>query len=85
MHTAASETIAEQVGKIVDYGKEQGEFSLTVALDSHGDYSSALIFGREASDSPMAGGASYGYGASIPEALAQIIDECRIERKTLGY
>ena len=85
MHTAASQTIAEQLGKIVDYGKEQGEFSLTVALDATGDYSSALIFGREAPDSPMAGGASYGYGKSIPEALSQIIDECRIERRTLGY
>lgn len=85
MHTAASETIAEQLGKIVDFGKEAGEFSLSVALDANGDYSSAFIFGREDIDSPMAAGASYGYGHSIPEALGQIIAECRIERRTIGY
>lgn len=85
MHTAASQTIAEQIGKIVDYGKEQGEFSLTIARDATGDYSSAFIFGREDIESPMAGGASYGYGDSIPRVLDQIIEECGITRRTLGY
>ncbi len=86
MHSAAAETISEEIGRLVDYGKAQGTFSLTVALDENGDYSGAFIFGREAEDSPMAGGASYGYGKSIPEVLGQMIAECRIpQRETLGY
>jgi hypothetical protein len=81
MHSAAAVTIGELMGKLIEYGKTQREFSLTVALDANGDYSSAFIFGREAEDSPMASGASYGYGGSVPECLKQMIEECGVERR----
>jgi hypothetical protein len=82
MHDAAASTIAEYLGLIHDYGKEQGTFSLALILDEAGDYSSAFVFGSEAPDSPMAGGASYGYGKTLVEALKGIVDECLlIERR----
>lgn len=59
--------------------RNQGGGTLTVVLDEAGDWAAAYVFGREADDSPMAGGASYGVGASPYEALRMIVDECRLE------
>ena len=86
MHDAAASTIAEYVSLIHDYGKEQGTFHLSIVFDEAGDWSTAFVFGREASDSPMAGGASYGYGKNLIEALRGIVDECRlIEKRTQSF
>lgn len=81
MHDAAASTIAEYVGLIDDYGKEQGSYNLVVGRDERGDYTTAFVFGREAPDSPMAGGASYGADRTLAGALRQIVDECRLLEK----
>lgn len=81
MHDAAASIIAEYVGLIHDYGKEQGTFHLSVVFDEAGDYSTAFVFGHEAEDSPMAAGASYGYGKTLVEALKGIVDECHLIEK----
>lgn len=38
----------------------------------------SVTFGHEAPDSPMAGGASYGHGITLTEALNEIREELRL-------
>jgi hypothetical protein len=42
------------------------------------EMAAAYTFGREADDSDMAAGASYGYGSGIGEAMSVIIRELRL-------
>lgn len=76
MHPAEVATLGEWLARIVTYGKSQGTFSLTLALDEAGDWSSAFMFGSEAADSPMVGGVSYGWEKTAVEALRAIAKEC---------
>lgn len=56
---------------------EGGRVVLSHDPDRHEDESwvVGIEFGKEAPDSPMAGGAAYGTGGTMLEALQQAVDE----------
>lgn len=76
MHDYEVSTIGELVGKLVEYGRGQGTFSLSLVLDEAGDYSGMFNFGREAEDSPMVAGSSLGHGPTVIDVLKQMVKEC---------
>lgn len=49
--------------------------SLHVVHDKAGDWSVSAQFGREAPDSPMAGGALYGYGSTPQDAIQEALND----------
>lgn len=49
--------------------------AISIVHDDAGDWSVAVQFGREAEDSPMAGGALYGYGATAEAAVQEALDD----------
>lgn len=53
----------------------QGTFALI--LNSRGEWLVAAEYGKEASDSPMVGAASYGIGQSANDAIQMVLDETR--------
>lgn len=55
----------------------EGTFAL--GHGQKGEWSAMLNFGREAPDSPMAGGSALGSGKSAEEAIDGVIAEARIE------
>lgn len=68
-----------QLAAIAKFCRERGgAFSLGYS-DASGDWSAMLNFGREAPDSPMAGGSALGSGDTPEECLAGLIDEAKIE------
>ncbi len=60
------------------YLAKQGEGTMLLSLDEKGEWSCALTFGREAPDSPMAGGAAYGFGPTVDDALVEALTECGV-------
>lgn len=62
--------------RLAEYVTKNGGGSIAAGLDENGkEWMSSVIFGREAPDSPMAGGAAHGVGA-LDEALFQAASEC---------
>lgn len=59
------DTLGEQGGSLAINGEDDGEWIV------------AIEFGREADDSPMAGGAAYGAGSTMAEALDSAAKELR--------
>jgi hypothetical protein len=57
--------------------EQEGTFALGVG--QRGGWSAMLNFGREAPDSPMAGGSAIGTGDTAAEAVAQVVEEAKIE------
>jgi hypothetical protein len=55
----------------------EGTFALGVG--QKGGWSAMLNFGREAPDSPMAGGSAIGTGATAAEAVAAVVEELRLD------
>lgn len=76
MHDYEASSIGELAGKLIEYGRGQGTFSLSLVLDEAGDYSGMFNFGQEAEDSPMVAGSSLGYGSTLIEVLKQMVKEC---------
>lgn len=63
--------------KIVEHmQKVEAGGALTLVLDEAGDWSASYVFGQEAEDSPMAGGAAYGYGPTADLTLGAIARDC---------
>lgn len=58
----------------------QARLGISVARDEPGrrEFVVGYEFGREAPDSPMYAGASYGAGATLGAALEQVKRECRL-------
>lgn len=56
-------------------GLEENEGSFTMYYDAERDWTVSIIFGREAEDSPMAGGAAFGLGSSAYDAMAEALTE----------
>lgn len=60
-------------------GKEGG--SIAVNFDPQTEeWNLSVVFGSEAADSPMAGGAAHGVSKDLEEALGQVADECGLNR-----
>jgi len=59
--------------------ENEGAFSLGFGLRGGPHWSAMLNFGREAPDSPMAGGSALGSGDTAEEAIDGVIGEARIE------
>lgn len=68
--------LAEQGGKIViSHHARQGRDGLQVSARENDPWVVGIEFGQEAPDSDMAGGAAYGMGETMLEALQQAVDE----------
>ena len=50
-------------------------YEIVLSQTISGGWVAACVFGREAPDSPMAGGAAYGDGDTADTALSQVLDE----------
>lgn len=61
----------DALDRIIDTLEGGGNFGMG-RKDENGDWIAASEFGREAPDSPMAGGAAYGAGDTADEALVQL-------------
>lgn len=63
--------------KIIEtIGSDTGMLSICHDPDSDSDFwLVGLEFGREAEDSPMAGGAAYGTGKTLAEAAERVAEE----------
>lgn len=57
--------------------ENEGTFAL--GIGEKGGWSAMLNFGREAPDSPMAGGSALGSGDTAEEAIDGVISEAKIE------
>jgi hypothetical protein len=57
--------------------EHEGTFAL--GIGQKGGWSAMLNFGREAPDSPMAGGSAIGAGDTALEAIDGVISEAKIE------
>jgi hypothetical protein len=67
-------TGTEALRLIVDHAEDQEQATLGLVLQN-GEWSAAYTFGREAPDSPMAGGAAYGMGETVGDALRGILED----------
>lgn len=68
--------------RLAVYVTEKGGGSIATGLDESGkEWMASVIFGREAPDSPMAGGAAHGVGV-LDEALFQAASECGLTKGT---
>jgi hypothetical protein len=67
----------EKLSAIMGHAERQGRYRLTLGTTETESFV-GYEFGREAPDSPMYGGASYGIGDTLDEALDQVIDEVGI-------
>lgn len=68
--------------QLAAYVTENGGGSIATGLDESGkEWMVSVIFGREAPDSPMAGGAAHGVGV-LDEALFQAASECGLAKGT---
>lgn len=60
----------EKLAKVIDKAEElDGNVALTRQGYGDGEWSIGIVFGEEAPDSPMAGGASYGAGDDLNSCL----------------
>jgi hypothetical protein len=65
---------AKFFGLLSDFVQKQEEGSIGLGFNAEGWHVS-VVFGREAEDSPMAGGAAHGSG-TLEEALRSAAEEC---------
>lgn len=73
-------TPAEVFERLAKYVTGHGGGSIAVGMDDqNGEWLASVIFGREAPDSPMAGGAAHGVG-TLGEALFQAASECGLTK-----
>jgi hypothetical protein len=68
-----------KLDSLFEHMETQEVFGLSVIRNEDTkEVSIAYEFGREAPDSPMAGGASYGIGDTIEEALVDVYNDLHI-------
>lgn len=74
---APVDDVAIALDALTEYveGQQEGQIVLTRTGD---EWVIGATFGREAEDSPMAGGATYGHGATLAEALAAPARDLRL-------
>lgn len=65
---------------ITGLAREGGGFGIVFNME-RGKWFTSLEFGREAEDSPMAGGAAYGVSATAEEAIRQIVEQTGWDRR----
>ena len=73
------EMTLEKLAAIIGHAERQGPYRFGFGYDD--DQKAFFVgyeFGKEAPDSPMFGGASYGSGETLDQALDEVIKECRI-------
>lgn len=69
-------TTGELLERLAKYVSDQGSGSIALGPDQNNEeWSISVVFGREAPDSPMAGGAAHGIG-TLEEAVEQAAKDC---------
>lgn len=71
-------TTGEKFERIMGYVQSQGSGGVSFSFDDDGAWSGMAVFGKEAIDSPMAGGASHSIGATLDEAVETMARELRL-------
>lgn len=67
----------DRLNTIIAGLRQAGGGGFSLALHDDGQWMAATEFGREAPDSPMAGGASYGMGPTAHAAVDMVLAETR--------
>lgn len=68
-------TVGEVFEMLAEYIDERGGGSIGFGVNE-GEWTVSAIFGQEAEDSPMAGGAAHGIASTLAEAVEQAAGEC---------
>jgi hypothetical protein len=68
----------ERLEALFDHMKKQEVFGFAVVRHDSGEITASYEFGREAPNSPMYGGASYGVGDTVDEALEGVYKDLRL-------
>lgn len=68
-------TNGEKIERLIARIESIGGGAFTASVAEDGEWSTMAVFGREAEDSPMAGGASHGVGDSLAKCLDMMLRE----------